>query len=74
MRRLDDEVFPNIRISYLHMVARRALVFPCTKLLKWLIDHKNMQRCLINDENGKCVGIFLPVEVHNYYKLRDPEE
>jgi hypothetical protein len=29
---------------------------------------------LINDDNGKCVGGFLPVEVQNYYKIKDPEE
>ena len=56
------------------MVSSRTLVFPCIELLKWLIDHTDTQRCLINDNNGKCVGVFLPVEVHNYYNLRDPEE
>jgi hypothetical protein len=74
MRKLDDEVFPNIRRSYLHMVARRTPVFPCIELLKWLIDHMDTQKCLINDDNGECVGVFLPVEVQKYYKLRDPEE
>jgi hypothetical protein len=29
---------------------------------------------LINDENDEYVGVFLPVEVQNYYNLRDPEE
>jgi hypothetical protein len=28
MRKLDDEVFPNIRRSYLHMVARRTQCSP----------------------------------------------
>jgi hypothetical protein len=74
MRKLDDEVFTNIQRSYLDMVASRNPVFPCIELLKWLIDHTDTQRCLINDDNGECVGVFLPVEVQNYYKLRDPEE
>jgi hypothetical protein len=74
VRALDDEVFPNIRWSYLHMVARRTPVFPCVELLKWLIDHTDTQKCLINDDNGGCVRVFLPMEVHKYYKLRDPEE
>jgi hypothetical protein len=56
------------------MVASRTLVFPCIELLKWLIDHTDAQRCLINDDNGGCIGVFLPVEVQNYYKLREPEE
>jgi hypothetical protein len=42
--------------------------------LKWLIDNTNTHKCLINDENGGCFRVFLPVEVQKYYKLRDPEE
>jgi hypothetical protein len=74
VRALDDEVFPNIRRSYLHMVARRTPIFPCIEVLKWLIDHTDTHKCLINDDNGGCVRVFLPVEVQKYYKLRDPEE
>jgi hypothetical protein len=73
-RKLDDEVLLNVRKVYLHMVASRTPVFPCIELLKWLIDHTDTQICLINDDNGGCVGVFLPVEVQNYYKLREPEE
>jgi hypothetical protein len=62
-RRLDDEVLLNVRKAYLHMVASRTLVFPCIELLKWLIDHTDTQKCLINDDNGGCVGVFLPLEV-----------
>jgi hypothetical protein len=56
------------------MVARRTVVFPCVELLKWLIDHTNTQKCLINDDNGGCFRVFLPMEVHKYYKIRDLEE
>jgi hypothetical protein len=74
MRKLDDEVFLNIRRSYLHMVASRTPMFPCIELLKWLIDHIDTQFFLINDVNGECVEVFLSVEVQSYYNLRDPEE
>jgi hypothetical protein len=30
--------------------------------------------CTVNNEEGECVGFFLPVEVQKYYKLRDSEE
>jgi hypothetical protein len=63
VRVLDDEVFPKIRWSYLHMVARRTHVFPCIEILKWLIDHTDTHTCLINDDNVGCVRVFLPVEV-----------
>jgi hypothetical protein len=56
------------------MVARIAPIFPCIEVLKWLIDHTDTQKCLINDDNGGCVEVFLLVEVQKYYKLRDPEE
>jgi hypothetical protein len=56
------------------MVANKALVFPCIEVLKWLIDHTNTQKCLINDENGGCVRFFLLTEVQKYYKLKDLEE
>jgi hypothetical protein len=55
-RKLDDEVLPNICRAYLHMVASRYQVFPCIEILKWLIDHTDAQKCLINDDNGECVG------------------
>jgi hypothetical protein len=74
VRKLDDEVFPNIRQSYPHMVANRTPIFSYIKLLKWLIDHTDTKKFLINDVNGECVGVFLLVEVHSYYNLRDPEE
>jgi hypothetical protein len=74
VRVLNDEVFPNIRWSYLHMVARRTPVFPCIEVLKWLIDHTYTYKCLINDDNGGCVMVFLLTEVHKYYKLRDLDE
>jgi hypothetical protein len=42
--------------------------------LSWIIDHKNAQKCLFNDENGRCFIFFLSTEVQKYYKMRDPEE
>ena len=74
MRKLDDEVFINSHKAYLHMVASRTPIFPCIEILKWLIDHIDAQKCVINDGNGQIIGVFLPVEVQKYYKLRDPYE
>jgi hypothetical protein len=52
VRVIDDQVFPNIQRSYLHMTACRTPVFPCMEVLKWLIDHTDAHKCLINKENG----------------------
>jgi hypothetical protein len=74
MRNLDDEVFVNIHKAYLHMVVSRTPVFPCIELLKWLINHNDAQKCVINDDNGQIFRVFLLVEVQKYYKLREPDE
>jgi hypothetical protein len=74
IRVLNDQLFPNIRRSYMHMVVRRTHIFPCIEVLKWLIDHTDGHKCLINHDNGGCVRVFLLKEVHKYYNIRDPEE
>jgi hypothetical protein len=43
-------------------------------MLGWIINHTYERKCVVNDENGRCVGVFLPIEVHKYYKLGDLEE
>jgi hypothetical protein len=42
VRALDDQVFPNIRRSCLHMIAFRTPIFPCIETLVWIIDHADM--------------------------------
>jgi hypothetical protein len=56
------------------MVACQTPVFPCIKILGWIIDHTYTMKFIVNNEEGECVGFFLPVEVQKYYKLRDLEE
>jgi hypothetical protein len=56
------------------MVASRTLGFQSIEVLKWLINHTDAHKCLINEENGGCVEFFLPTEVQKYYKIRDLEE
>jgi hypothetical protein len=56
------------------MLARKTPGFPCIEVLMWLIDQTCTHKVLINDENGRCVRVFLLIEVHKYYQLRDLEE
>jgi hypothetical protein len=72
-RKLDDEVLPKTHKSYLNMVVRRSPVFPCIELLKWIINHIDAKKCLINDDNNECVRVFMPSEVQSYYNLKDFE-
>jgi hypothetical protein len=55
------------------MVASWTPVLPCINTLEWIIGHKYADKCLINDVEGNCVGVFLSVEVNKYYKLIEPE-
>jgi len=55
-------------------VAFQTLVLPYIETLGWIIDNTKTMKCTFNNEEGECVGVFLPIEVQKYYKLRDPEE
>jgi hypothetical protein len=66
MRKLDDEVFINKHKDYLHMMVIRTPVFPFIEILKWLIDHNDAHKCVINDDNGQIAKVFLPVEAQKY--------
>jgi hypothetical protein len=55
------------------MVASRTPVLLCIEDLKCIINHMDVDKCLINDVQGKCVGVFMLVEVNKYYKLKEPE-
>jgi len=74
IRLLDDQVFSNIRQSSLHRVAFFTPILRCIETVGWTIDHVDTVKCTVKNEEGECVGIFLPVKVQKYYKLRDPEE
>ena len=56
------------------MVACQTPILPCIETLGWIIEHTDAKKCLVNDDNGRCVGVFLPIEVQKYYELRDAEE
>jgi len=72
-RVLDDRVFQNIKLLSLHMVASRTPIFRCVETLEWIINHTNAKKNLLNDVDGKRVGVFLPVDISKYYKLGEPE-
>jgi hypothetical protein len=58
VRVIDDQVFLNIRRSCLHMVAYQTLILPYIGTLGWIIDHTDTMKCVVNDENGGCFGVF----------------
>jgi len=48
-------------------------MLPCEDALEWIINHADRKNCLINDEQGKCVGTFLPLEISKYYNILEIE-
>jgi len=55
------------------MVASRTPIIPCVETLEWIIHHKNVENCLINNRDGECISIFMPIEVNTYSKIKDVE-
>jgi len=70
---LDDQVFHNSKNSSLYLVSARTPFLPCVDLLEWIIHHVNAKKCLLNNEDGECIGVFLLTKVRIYYKLKEAQ-
>jgi hypothetical protein len=66
LRVLDDQVFQNIKLLSLYMIAAKNLVFPYIETLEWIINHTKDEKCVINNVDNQCVGVFLPIEVRKH--------
>jgi hypothetical protein len=55
------------------MVSSRTPILPCIQDLEWIISHIDVDKCLINNVEGNCVGVFMSVEVNKYYNLMEPK-
>jgi hypothetical protein len=71
VRELDDQVFQNIERSLLYVVAAKTPIFPCVEILEWIIHHAYVDKFLLNNKDGECIGVFLLIEVSTYCKLKD---
>jgi hypothetical protein len=58
----------------LHFVMAREPVMPCIELMEWVISHTKSQDCKIVNDQGECIGSFLPQDMAICYKLPDPDE
>jgi hypothetical protein len=57
----------------LHSVVR-VPIMPCIELMEWVISHTKAQDCKIVNDQGECIGSFLPQDIDICYKLLDPDE
>jgi hypothetical protein len=69
MRGGNDLVFINIGKSHLHSVATRTTIVPCSYALDWTISHANMEHRTILNEEGICIGSYLPSKLEKYDNL-----
>lgn len=45
----DLEAYANIRISHLHNAVARPAILPCAEIMKWIVDHVNLDsRTIVN--------------------------
>lgn len=43
--------------------------FPCIEAVKWIINHINPKKHIVENVKGNFVGVFLAKKVEKYYKL-----
>jgi hypothetical protein len=67
MRGVDDLVFINTRKSCLHFVVARTPIMPCSEAIDWIIAHGDVEHRTILNEEGRCIGVYLPFELEKYY-------
>jgi len=65
----DDDVYSNIRRSYLHNVVSKIIFLPCVEMVKWIIDHVNLENKTIVHEQGKCMSSSITKTLEMCYKF-----
>jgi hypothetical protein len=63
----DDDVYPNIRRSYLQNVGVKSIVIPCFQMVKWIIDDVNLDNMMTINEHGKFIASTHPNNMEMYY-------
>jgi hypothetical protein len=65
----DLDVHRAIKRSKLHKIAARAVVFPCTKVISWIVKHANLENKHIINAKGHPVASFQPSVITACYHL-----
>ena len=69
----DIALYENILRSGLTKIATRPEVFPCAKVIGWLLLKIDMVGMIINDEEGKPIPSFAPTFISKAYSLPEVE-
>ena len=65
----EDLIYQNIRRSRLHKEETRVDLFPCVKVISWLIPHIDFTTHIIKDFSGKGIASFHSIQLEKAYQL-----
>ena len=69
----DLSLYENILSSGLTKIATRPKVFPCAKVIDWILTKIDTVGMIINDEEGKIIASFAPMFISKQYSLPEAE-
>lgn len=69
----DHQAYANIRRSHLHNVAARPAIFPCVEMVRWIVDHVNLDNRIVVNATGSRIASFQDRDLEECYKFVRPE-
>ena len=64
----------DVARSFIHNVAARPKILPCTDMVKWVIDHLNIADRKFKDSKGEDLGSFEAEDLKAMYHLPSPQQ
>lgn len=58
---------------YLHKIEAKCKIISYTNMVRWALGHANLPTKAINNHKGMFIGLFRPDDIHNMYKLPNPQ-
>lgn len=62
----------DIACSFIHWIATRPNILPYTYMIKWEIDHLNIEDRILNNLRGETMGYFRAEDLTAMYQLPPP--
>ena len=69
----DLPIYPNIERSAIMKVATRPEIFPCSKVIGWIIPRADVTRMILANTEGQGYAAYSPANVAMAYKLSTPQ-
>ena len=69
----DREVYLKVKRSKLHLAGAHPAIFPCPKMIDWIIQKIDPKKFVIRDSEGKDFAMLVGSDAHVYYSLPQQE-